>query len=621
MSVPTVQIAGYRRPFVHDRWAGLSHAIGDGIAPILPAPGLHPWMSFEDRRRLLAYQYLDSVADNVRRYWLPASMWHTPADATGPQHPAAMSYREYGEAGNLCDTARGLVLGDEQKFRVKEAQPARGPGGSTSPAPSDALPGKTQAWLDDWSEKEQLVGKLQENEQRTIRKGDGVIVVAWSKVANRPKLRVYDAGFYFPDHDATTSRQYREWEWDDEDHPPVDHIAWETPKTGVLRRITYRMVRLPSARPLAYGGTAEWTCMFEEVDIDLGSVAEGNVYTWPAKGRGITPLHPPIDLGVDFSPVLHTPNTYAGGELWGESILTRVAQILDDVNAANTDLAISSETVASSKLITKNAGKQPQGGAGEWFDLLTDGDVSVVDTSKTLDALLKHVQRLEVVLARHSRLGEVLMGMVSAAEVPSGYAMRLGFASAAQLEADMKRVRLQKYGLIGKFAVRLAQAMGQLPNGPTPTIQIALGRGLPADRAAAIEEVAGLLVAKAISVLTGVQMLMDAGLPIEDAAAEVARIRAENPAVAADLVGATGDVQAARDWLGLKGPGPDLTPPAQQQPGQPGDQTRPPGAPPAPGSPNPADRNAGGSTRPGASQQPTQPPAPGPARPAARPAQ
>jgi hypothetical protein len=47
-----------------------------------------------------------------------------------------------------------------------------------------------------------------------------------------------------------------------------------------------------------------------------------------------------------------------------QSVLLTVAQILDDMNSADTDLALNSEVVASPKLITRNATEKPEAGSG-----------------------------------------------------------------------------------------------------------------------------------------------------------------------------------------------------------------------------------------------------------------
>lgn len=77
------------------------------------------------------------------------------------------------------------------------------------------------------------------------------------------------------------------------------------------------------------------------------------------------------------------------------------------------------------------------------------------------------------------------------------------------------------------------------------------GNFLPTNLAETVELVGAALQAHAISTHTGVLMLVAAGLPIEDAQAEVDRIHAEATAAAKDIADATGSEQLAADWLGL----------------------------------------------------------------------
>lgn len=552
--------------YIHDLYLPISHAIGDGTLPIERGHGVPAWIPDDDARRLRAYQFLAAARDNGRRYWLPPHMWQTSPlnvetlDAETlreaiAEKPQAASYREYGDAGYVVDTARSLVLGEDQRFRVPDAEPVKDPdtGEVTTPDPG-SLPVLVRDFLEEWSAKERLHAKIVTGEERTVGDGDTVYAIAWSPTAGRPRLRTYDAGFYFPDLAAADSPQYLAWGWDDADYPPVVHIAWEylDPRTEEprVRRSTYRMVKLDAARALPYGGSSPWTCMFNVDDFalaDLGTRENPDLYT--AQTRAVRLATE--DLGVDFMPVVHVPND-ATDSHFGRSILLRVSQILDDLASADTDLAINAQVVASPQVVSKNATQVGQPGPGNgWWDMFGDGQVGLLDTSKTLDALLKHQDGLHERLARNSRLGQVLLGMVTPDQVPSGYAMRLGFAAVEALVREMRLIREEKYPLLGKMAVRVAQVHGMLPAGDTPRIEFALGNGLPVDRAAAIDEVRALLAAAAISTHTAVQMLIEAGLPIEDADAEVARIRSEQTDRAVQLVEATGDVDAARERLGL----------------------------------------------------------------------
>jgi hypothetical protein len=362
----------YRQPFIHDTWAGLSHIIGTGVGPILDAPGVGRWMRPEDRRRLLAYQVLQAMLDNVRRHWLPSHMW-MPGDPD-PKNPTAsfppaLQYREYGGPRTVMEAARSLVLGTEQRFHVPAADPVPTPDGQTSTVVTDSLAGRSQEFLDGWWRDEKVTAKLVESETKTIGLGDSALVVVWDDAVQRPRLRVYDPGFYFPDWQSIHDPRLVEQGWRDEDYPPVVHLAWEwqaSDGTVWIHRSTFRMEKLPKPRPRPYGGMASWTCTWEQADYDPAKIGDSDVYSFP-KGAGRNRVGP-IDLNIDFVPIVHVPND-AEGE-WGRSVLLTVAQILDDMNSADTDLALNSEVVASPKLITHNATESPQGRVGAWAELL-----------------------------------------------------------------------------------------------------------------------------------------------------------------------------------------------------------------------------------------------------------
>ncbi|MGW3473808.1 hypothetical protein ACWDMR_00020 [Streptomyces althioticus] len=61
-----------------------------------------------------------------------------------------------------------------------------------------------------------------------------------------------------------------------------------------------------------------------------------------------------------------------------------------------------------------------------------------------------------------------------------------------------------------------------------------------------------------MSLETGVQMLCDAGYPIEDVTEEIERIRQRAFDQAARLADATGDNAAVREYLGLTGADPEV---------------------------------------------------------------
>jgi hypothetical protein len=156
-----------------DQWAPLAH-IPELAQNHRPSSAIAPtWIDDIDARRLTAYRVLTAMRDNTRRYWLPQAMWTREVRGRGDgfsiEDAPAASYREYGDAGLLVDTARALLLGDDQTTGY--------PDGTT-----DVL----KTWLDAWVVKERVEQKLLEGEENTIGDGDGVYVLGWSTPKQRP---------------------------------------------------------------------------------------------------------------------------------------------------------------------------------------------------------------------------------------------------------------------------------------------------------------------------------------------------------------------------------------------------------------------------------------------------
>ena len=524
--------------YVQDQWAPLAHVpeMGRTTRPV----GVASWVEVLDARRLTAYRVLAAYRENTRRYWLPETMWAAEVRGRGEDFtigdPAAAQYREYGDAGLLIDTARALLLGEDQTVELDK----------------DAAKAFTD-WVADWVVKERLTQKLLEGEENSIGDGDGVYVIGWSAAKNRPTLRVFDPGFYFPDQTTQVPG------WDEDEFPPIVHLAWEWADTqGVtwIRRMTWRMVPI-EATTAAWGGTRTWTCQYRSVDYKTSErLPDTTVYSPELTRQPYRTLNTPgpdgwVDMGVDFLPVVHVLNDPATKRTWGTSLLLRVAQILDDIGNTDTDLAAASQQSAPSLVTTGVPAGGLEGGPGQQWGMPTGSTAEFLDTSKNLSGLLEFNTQLLDRLATNTRLALALLGRIAPNEVPSGYALQLGFHPARSLLREMRTVRDEKYPLLLKFAMRLAQAYGALPTGKTPGAVIALGAALPADLPAATSTVKDLLPVHGISTATAVRILVTAGLPIDDAVKEVEAIQREWFDQAVKLVEATGDAAAARALLGL----------------------------------------------------------------------
>lgn len=557
MVVTTITLLLMPRAHEPDQWSALDPWIGDGITrPIGPKT----WVPDKDARRLAAYSFLAALRDNAGRYFLP-----TQAD---PQADAAAlrRFREYGDPRLLVVQARAAVLGDEQTISVEGEESGSGP---------------LSTWLNNWATRERLWKRLTETEFDCCGLGDGVYALGWDARARRPRLRMYDPGWYFPDLDQLD---------DGGEYPTVVHIAWEQKDragTAWLHRKTWRIVptaarRLPWQEPEE--PSSDRTCLYSSGRWDLSKLRGKDVFdlslqnvVWDQDPDG-NPQQD-VDLGVDFIPVVHVPADAAGRRHFGTSVLTPVVQLAWDVAATDTDLQVGSELFGSSAMVTKGTGLgadingDPE--SRRW-EVPASGSVELLDTSKTLVAMTGYDRHLLERMSENARMPAAYLGRIRPDEVPSGITLELGFAPMTVFVRESRQVRDEKLPLILKFSARLAQVGGVYPAGTLPAARVVMGSYLPRDLAAAVDRVTKLLAARAISLETAVQMLIDAGLPIEDAKAEVKRIVTTNYDAAVRLLDATGDEQAVRDLL-HKGK-PDLSgPPPEPPAGMPATTTTPPG--------------------------------------------
>lgn len=527
--------------YTHDEWAGLSYipALGEDTRP----PGQPTWVDDVDARRLTAYRVLAAYRDNTRRYYLPDEQWDARIENVDGlirvNRPQAGGIREYGDCGLLVDTARALILGEDQSIEFPADQTVQADGKPADPSPVDA-------WVYDWAARERLTQKLLAAESDAVSLGDSVYVLAPDAGKQRPRLRVYDPGFYFPDTQTTVPG------WVEDDFPPIVHIAWdETDAFGVtwVVRSTWRMAPLEQPKTAPWGGSMTWTCLFRKARYRIDRLRENaSIYT-DDLARDPDIVQDWTDLGVDFIPVVHVPNTPTGS--WGKSILVGVGQIMDDLMGADTDLATGAQTSASPAFVTTAPVAPLSGVPGEQLGLPMGASGAWTDTSKNLAALTGYVSGLLDRVAVNTRLAQALLGRVQPNDVPSGYALQLGFHPARQLMREARTVRDEKYPLLLRFTVRLAQANGWLAPGETPEMAITLGASLPADLPAAVDTVKALLPVHGMSVATAVRVLVQAGLPIEDAEAEVAAIRKEWFDAAVKIFEATGNATAAAQMLGI----------------------------------------------------------------------
>lgn len=554
---------------VIDPWASLSfkRAMGGRRQPGVSwqSPG---WVGEEHARRLMAYKIRDAYARNIARFFL----------ATGDAKKRS-NHREYGDASLLIETVKAALLGDKQDIMVPGADEFNE---DTKQATSenkqevDQTEARRASGLQDdlrkWAEKERFKLKLVETERNAIKLADGVYALGWDDKKKRPRLRVYDPGNYFPvyddgNEDEFPNRVHIAWEIDDAvqegDKTRVHRITWE------LREVDpYDLPWNDEPTELeCFMSEGVWTIGNEADNID--DFTEQNV-EWVQQPDGTERRDVP--LGIDYIPVVHLPNTVALIEHFGASVLDSVMQILDDIAATDTDLQQASALAGFPPLAVSKGrleGREDDAtgttvttyGPGTAFEV-GDGTMTVLDMSNGLTALIEYVNHLLERLEVNARVPAGVLGRIKPSDVPSGIALALSFGPLRTMIDEMRLVRDDKYGLLFRFVTRFMWKNGTLTETEPSEAEASLvfGTFLVVDTTSVVQQVQNLLTAKAISRPTALKMLIEAGIPVEDAAAEIALIQSEDFTGADDLYTATNDQQLVFDYLGIDKKPEDVVP-------------------------------------------------------------
>lgn len=588
---------------VIDPWTPLDYkaAFGSPKQGFLGGPLKNaPWLSSRDRRRLSAYLVLHGYANNTARRFLPST------------NARRDEVREYGDPSLIIEQALSAVLGEQQQIVVEGAdEDTEDTDESVENRAEIELAADWQERLRDWATAEQMELKVLSCERNTVSLGDGVYVMFWDAEKKRPRLQSWDPGFYFPvlpDDDRT------------EDYPTRVHFVWEVPpeetgdRVGRLVRLTYEVKRIePIFEEEPFGEVflregdrlqeglivrdypweeepSEYACYMTQREWRLSDV--GNLpnrvgvdaldlgkSTVSVRSDGVALDN--VDLGIDFLPVIHVPNVYLGQEHFGQSILTKAGQVLDDLQQADTDAARASATTGSPILAASGVGmpqsnvkesRRPGGPSTGTVPVTPDtylqirpgmvmilgekGQLSTVDTSANLRAMAERVDALRARTTENVRIPAVALGIIGEdSNQMSGIAIELRYAPMQSLIRSMRSVRKVKYALLLKFAQRFLMASDEW-NGPSQTVdaEYQFGGFMPKNLQAVLKDVGEAYAKGVLSLETSVQMMVAAGIPIEDVMEEVKRIDSRSFEKAVRLVDALGDTGEAYDFLGRERP-------------------------------------------------------------------
>ncbi|MFE7780256.1 hypothetical protein [Streptomyces nigrescens] len=612
---------GLFRKFIVDRWGPLNYkrAYADDVyqrpnREVFPG-AMRGWVPDEDQRRLAAYTLYAAYSHN--------QAWQVAAVQDGAD---ASERREFGDPAMLVDALVSHLLGSEQTISVAGAEDAEPADGST-PTPEALHAADVQERLREWATDELFALRMQQNERKAVREGDGVYLLGWDAAKQRPRLSVVDPGFYFPDLPDNAG--------DSADYPSRVHFAWEIDadprdpdSRAKLRRVTYELApigtatftdadadpkrpqRVPAfapdgATPLLHQGDvwnpeagtisrlypwndepstvtcyltdAEWLLEDIKADQDIHTL-DPRYATYLTSSDGEVLDH--LDLRLDFLPVVHTPNTIPEDGHWGESSLSRLMQLFDEIQGTDTDSSQASATTGAPiiGLVNPNA----KGGRrtetmrvepGLMLELGEGGNLITVDTSTMLAELRNKTTELRDRMSLISRMPAVALGTLDPTKAPSGFSIALSYGPMDPLIDSMHLARDHKYGLLFKFVQRLFMA-GRHPDwtGPVVDAHLAWGSYKPTDKQSVLTMVSGGVKDGVMSLETAVRLLDEAGFPIDDIGTEIERIQSRQFAAAKDLADATGDSGAVGDFLGLD-LNPDPPPPAVILPATPADET------------------------------------------------
>ncbi|MEU5660086.1 hypothetical protein ABZ802_31385 [Streptomyces sp. NPDC047737] len=600
--------------FIVDRWSALNYksAFADPSYK-QPSREVFPharrsWVPKEDWRRLASYTMFAAYAHN--QAWEIASI---------QDHTDASARREFGDPAMLVASITSHMLGRQQTITVPGAEDAE-PSDGTTATPEALHAADVQEKLRAWAKAEQFTLRLQQAERKAVREGDTVYLLGLDATKGRPRLSVIDPGFYFPDLPDNAG--------DSADYPDRIHFAWEVdpdPLTGAkakLRRLTYelgpigtrtvsdsdgpRPVRVPAydmdgITPLMTGGDVynpeaetisrqyPWndepstiTCYLTDAEWDLDDIkADQDVHTldyryatFLTRSDGEVLDH--LDLQLDFIPAVHVPNTIPEDGHWGESSLSPLLQLFDELQGTDTDSSQASGTTGApilgivnpeSKGSRRSEQKKIRVQPGMVVEMGQGGNIFTVDTSPQLAELRNKTAELQDRLSLNSRMPAVALGTLDPTKAPSGFAIDLSYGPMEPLLDSMHLARDGKYSLLFKMVQRLFKAF-QHPDwtGPVVDVELAWGTYKPTDRAGVLQQVSAGVKDGVMSLETGVRLLAEAGYPVDDIGEEIERIQSRQFEAARALADATGSTDAVGDYLGID-INPDPTPPPIVLPG------------------------------------------------------
>lgn len=529
------------------------------------------------------------------RRWAYQHAIHALCSATYPDGETDPERRGYGDAEALVAAVVDGVLGDHPGITV--------PGADTPPPAVPALPDLPDPLPDDaddaerrvhevltanataarveavaaweaalaahptlldvqdraraWATSEHWTTKLRAAVTDACRYGDGILTLTWSDDANRPVVRLFDPGSYFPvlaeDSDETgmPERVHLAWEWADGPERYVTRITyeltgWTDDETGTPQ---------PVDRPAPWNPDVDQTatCLWTEATWRIADVAGVDDLDL---GKAVEVVADHVDLGIDWIPVYHLRGPGPDAEHFGTSVLAPVYHALLDLAEVDHDVLIGGRLVAAPAWWYSGARPLPDSikfAPGVGLGLGEKGTAGTIDLSSGLPVLLDGRDRLLARIRANARVPGEVLGATDSTDAVSGAAMYLSAGRYLALVDAIRGRVAPVLDLLLKHVARWWRLNGDLEPGPDVHPRVTFGAALPADVDAEVRRIIELVKAGILSVPAAVTRLAALGVTgVTDVDVEVAAIRADDPAAAALIVEATGNVAAAAERLGVE---------------------------------------------------------------------
>lgn len=574
------------------------------------------WLPRSQMRRLTAYQVLDAMRNNaVAQYLDGATTEHreygdanrivqrtvdgivseemapfAPAAVEAPPAAPILPDRPDEPGEDASDLDKRIYQRQLARWQVDAAQAVTA-WEEAWPIYDRARHVHTEA--NQWWLRQRVTGKLRQSEtDGSVTLGDGVLVLGIVDGQPDPVLRVYEPDAYFPDlaengrDYPTTVRFVWEEKQDEDAEKPTEvlfkHVYEVLPiveggdvvfdaagrPSPVMKTDTIDDTVHPDGnggweirRVLPWHAPGEYTttaCMFSAYEWEKGDAGDWNGLDESRTRAAVTYR---ADLGYDEVPVVHVPNEEDSANHFGRSVLLHPAQLLVDVGQSDRDNLKASQ-LAALPIATTDTEKDISGLAmqpGRVWPIPAE----TLDMSGQLDALFAFNEKLRDRLGTVSGVNAVVLGTID--RDIAGITLKLLLGPFEQMIATLRITRQTKYSVLLKLWQRMAMITGQVEGGATVPLEVAFGPITPTDAAAVIEQVTALLDAKAVSRVTGLRMLIGAGLPIDDAEKELAAIASTDFEGANLLSAALDDERPSFDYLGV--PPPEPAQPVVDRPG------------------------------------------------------